>query len=295
MVKRAFFTESLSNEGEASSIKATVASVRIEPTNGWVSLNLRETWEFRELIYFLVWRDIKVRYKQTLLGGTWAIIQPFFTMVVFSLFFGKLAKIPSDGLPYPIFVFTALVPWAFFATGLSMASNSIVANSRLITKVYFPRICIPIASVTGGVLDFIIAFVVLVGMTLYYGITPSIRMVCLPFFLILAFSTSLGASLWLSAIYVRFHDVRHVIPFLIQIWLFATPIAYPASLIPEPWYTIYGINPMTGVVEGFRWALLNTNTNPGLSTILSSLVALGLLISGALYFRRIERTFADII
>jgi lipopolysaccharide transport system permease protein len=295
MGKRAFFAESSANAGETRSIKAAVASIRIESTKGRVSLNLREIWAFRELIYFLIWRDIKVRYKQTLLGGTWAIIQPFFTMVVFSLFFGKLAKIPSDGVPYPIFSLTALVPWAFFATGMNMASNSLVANARLITKVYFPRICMPIASVAGGVLDFAIAFVVLLGMILWYGIIPSVKMVWLLFFLILAFFTSLGASLWLSAIYVRFHDVRHVIPFLTQIWLFATPVAYPASLIPEPWYTIYGINPMTGVVEGFRWALLNTNTNPGPTIILSSLITLGLLISGAFYFRRIERTFADII
>jgi len=276
-------------------MKPEIASIRIEPSKGWVSLQLREIWEYRELLYFLIWRDIKVRYKQTILGGAWAIIQPFFTMVVFSLFFGKLAKVPSDGIPYPIFSFTALVPWSFFANGLNQASNSLVGNSNLITKVYFPRMCMPIASIIGGIIDFALAFSVLIGMVLYYGIIPSGHIIWIPFFLMLAFSTSLGASLWLSALYVKFHDVRHIIPFLTQIWLFATPIAYPSSLLKEPWFTIYGINPMTGVVEGFRWALLGTDTAPGPIIIVSSLVALGLLLSGAFYFRRMEKTFADVV
>ena len=268
---------------------------RIEHSRGWVSLQLREIWAYRELLYFLIWRDIKVRYKQTILGGAWAIIQPFFTMVVFSLFFGKLAKVPSDGIPYPLFSFAALVPWSFFANGLNQASNSLVGNSNLITKVYFPRMCMPIASVIGGIIDFTLAFSVLIGMVFYYGIIPSVHIIWIPFFLMLAFSTSLGASLWLSALYVKFHDVRHIIPFLTQIWLFATPIAYPSSLLKEPWFTIYGINPMTGVVEGFRWALLGTDTAPGPIIIVSSLVALGLLLSGAFYFRRMEKTFADVV
>jgi lipopolysaccharide transport system permease protein len=276
-------------------MRPEIASIRIEPSRGWVSLQLREIWEYRELLYFLIWRDIKVRYKQTILGGAWAIIQPFFTMVVFSLFFGKLAKVPSDGIPYPIFSFTALVPWSFFANGLNQASNSLVGNSNLITKVYFPRMCMPIASIIGGIIDFALAFSVLIGMVLYYGIIPSVHIIWIPFFLMLAFSTSLGASLWLSALYVKFHDVRHIIPFLTQIWLFATPIAYPSSLLKEPWFTIYGINPMTGVVEGFRWALLGTDTAPGPIIIVSSLVALGLLLSGAFYFRRMEKTFADVV
>jgi len=276
-------------------MKPEIASIRIEPSKGWVSLQLREIWEYRELLYFLIWRDIKVRYKQTILGGAWAIIQPFFTMVVFSLFFGKLAKVPSDGIPYPIFSFTALVPWSFFANGLNQASNSLVGNSNLITKVYFPRMCMPIASVIGGIIDFTLAFSVLIGMVFYYGIIPSVHIIWIPFFLMLAFSTSLGASLWLSALYVKFHDVRHIIPFLTQIWLFATPIAYPSSLLKEPWFTIYGINPMTGVVEGFRWALLGTDTAPGPIIIVSSLVAVGLLLSGAFYFRRMEKTFADVV
>jgi lipopolysaccharide transport system permease protein len=270
-------------------------TVRIEPSKGWVSLKLRELWEYRELLYFLIWRDIKVRYKQTILGGAWAIIQPFFTMVVFSLFFGKLAKIPSDGIPYPIFCFAALVPWGFFANGMSQASNSLVGESNLIKKVYFPRLSIPIASVLGGIVDFVLALVMLLGMMLYYGMTPTVNAAALPLFLILAFITSLGTSLWLSAMYVQFRDVRHVIPFLTQIWLFATPVAYPSSLLDEPWRTLYGVNPMVGVVEGFRWALLGTQTTPGPTIIISYLVAIGLLLSGAYYFRRMEKTFADVI
>lgn len=283
-------------DGEKTHINwSEIASIRIEPSRGWVALGLREIWAYRQLLYFLIWRDIKVRYKQTVLGGAWAIIQPLFTMVVFSLFFGKLAKVPSDGIPYPIFSYTALVPWSFFANGLNQASNSLVGNSNLITKVYFPRMTMPIASVLGGIVDFTLAFIVLIGMIFYYGIMPSVHVIWLPFFLIVAFFTSLGASLWLSALYVKFHDVRHIISFLTQIWLFATPIAYPSSLLPEPWFTIYGINPMTGVVEGFRWALLRTDTAPGPIIIVSSLVALGLLLSGAFYFRRMEKTFADVV
>ena len=269
--------------------------IRIEPSKGWVSLKLKELWEYKELLYFLVWRDLKVRYKQTVLGATWAIIQPFFTMVVFSLFFGKLAKMPSDGIPYPIFSYAALVPWSFFANGLNQASNSLVGNSNLIKKVYFPRMAMPIASVLGGVVDFVLAFIMLIGMIFYYGMVPTINVIWLPFFLMLAFMTSLGASLWLSAMYVQFRDVRHIIPFLTQIWLFATPIAYPSSLLSEPWRTIYGINPMVGVVEGFRWALLGAHTAPGPIIIVSSFTAVGLLISGAYYFRRMEKTFADVV
>jgi lipopolysaccharide transport system permease protein len=269
--------------------------VRIEPSEGWVSLKLQELWEYRELLYFLIWRDIKVRYKQTVLGGTWAIIQPFFTMVVFSLFFGKLAKVPSDGIPYPIFSYAALVPWAFFANGLNQASNSLIGNSNLIKKIYFPRLSMPIASVLSGLIDFVLAFIMLIGMMFYYGMTPTVNVVYLPFFILLAVVTSLGASLWLSAMYVQFRDVRHIIPFLTQIWLFATPIAYPSSLLEEPWRTVYGINPMVGVVEGFRWALLGTKTAPGFTLYISTIVAVGFLLSGAFYFRRMEKTFADVV
>lgn len=267
----------------------------IDPSKGWVSLGLNDIWGYRELLYFLVWRDIKVRYKQTVMGASWAIIQPFFTMVVFSLFFGRLAQMPSDGIPYPIFSYAALVPWSFFANGLNQASNSLVGNSNLIKKVYFPRMAMPIASVLGGFPDFVLAFVMLLGMMIYYGMGLTMGVIWLPFFLILAFITSLGASLWLSAMYVQFRDVRHIIPFLTQIWLFATPIAYPSSLLEEPWRTIYGINPMVGVVDGFRWALLGTGQAPGPIIIISSIVAVILLLTGAFYFRRMEKTFADIV
>jgi len=268
---------------------------RIRPSSGWVSLKLDELWEYRELLYFLVWRDIKVRYKQTVLGAAWAIIQPFMTMVVFSLFFGKLGKIPSEGVPYPIFSFAALVPWTFFATGLGQGANSLVGSQHLIKKVYFPRLVIPIASVFSGVVDFALAFLVLLGMMAYYGIYPTINILWLPLFLLLALVTALGVSLWLSALNVQFRDIRYTVPFLTQFWLFATPIAYPSSLLPEPWRTVYGLNPMAGVVEGFRWVLLGTATRPGPMILVSTLAAVTLLVTGAFYFRRMEKSFADVV
>jgi lipopolysaccharide transport system permease protein len=269
--------------------------IRIQPSKGWVSLKLRELWEYRELLYFLIWRDVKVRYKQTVLGAAWAIIQPLFTMVVFSLFFGKLAKVPSDGIPYPIFSYTALVPWTFFAHGLNQASNSLVHHAGLITKVYFPRLAMPIARLLAGTVDFLLAFIVLLGMMLYFGIVPTVNVLWLPSFLLLALVTALGVALWLSAMNVQFRDVGYTVPFITQFWMYATPIAYPSSLLPEPWRTLYGINPMAGVVEGFRWALLGTETAPGPIVIVSSLAALALLVSGAFYFRRMEKTFADVV
>ena len=269
--------------------------LRIEPSRGWVSLRLRELWEYRELLYFLTWRDIKVRYKQTVLGAAWAIIQPFFTMVVFSLFFGRLAGIPSDGVPYPIFSFTALVPWTFFANGLNQSSNSLVGSADLIKKVYFPRLAVPIATVLSGVVDFVLAFVVLMGMMLYYGVVPTINTLWLPFFFLLALVTSLGIGLWFSALNVEFRDVRYTVPFLTQVWMFSTPIAYPSSLLSEPWRTLYGLDPMVGVIEGFRWALLGTDTAPGPIIIVSSFAAMALLVGGAFYFRRMEKTFADLV
>ena len=267
----------------------------VEPSRGWISLNLQDLWEYRELLYFLTWRDIKVRYKQTALGAAWAVIQPFFTMVVFSLFFGRLAKIPSDGIPYPIFCYAALVPWTFFAQGLTQSSNSLVGSSHLITKVYFPRLVIPISSVLSGLVDFVIAFTVLIGMMFYYGLYPTGAIVLLPGLVLLALTTALGVGLWLSALNVKYRDVRYTVGFLTQFWLFATPIAYPSSLLSEPWRTIYGINPMVGVVEGFRWALLGTKTAPGPVVAVSALVAIALLVGGAFYFRRMEKTFADVV
>ncbi|GAB4513287.1 MAG: ABC transporter permease [Anaerolineae bacterium] len=268
----------------------------IEPSKGRIPLKLKELWAYRELLYFLTWRDIKVRYKQTVLGATWAIIQPFLTMVVFSLFFGGLANVPSDDLPYPLFSYAALVPWTFFASGLTNASNSLVGSANLIKKIYFPRLVIPVATLFSGIVDFLLAFVVLLLMMLYYGVLPTINVVWLPFFVLLAFVTSLGVGLWLSAMNVQFRDVRYAIPFLTQLWLFITPIAYPSSLIEnDVLRALYGINPMTGVVEGFRWALLGTDTAPGLIIGVSSLVALLLLVTGAFYFRRMERSFADVV
>ncbi len=269
--------------------------LRIEPSRGWVSLKLRELWEYRELVYFLIWRDVKVRYKQTVLGAAWAIIQPVFTMIVFSIFFGRLAKVPSDGIPYPIFSFAALVPWNFFAQGLSQSSDSLVGSANLIRKVYFPRLAIPVAAVSGGVVDFCIAFGVLILMMFYYGMAPTANVLWLPLFLLLALTTSLGVGLWLSALNVQFRDVKYTVPFMVQFWLFSTPVAYPSSLLQEPWRTIYGINPMVGVVEGFRWALLGVNTSPGPTVAVSAVAALVLLLSGAYFFRRMEKSFADVV
>jgi lipopolysaccharide transport system permease protein len=267
----------------------------IRPSRGWASLKLGELWQYRELLYFLVWRDIKVRYKQTALGAAWAIIQPFFTMLVFTLFFGRLANIQSDGIPYALFSFTALVPWTFFANGLSQSADSLVGSANLIKKIYFPRLVVPLAAVLSGVVDFALAFLVLLCMMLFYGRTPTLNLIWLPPLLLLALITALGVGLWLSALNVEFRDVRYVVPFLVQVWLFATPIAYPSSLLHEPWRTIYGLNPMVGVVEGFRWALVGTNTAPGAMILVSALAAVAILVSGAYYFRRMEKTFADVV
>jgi len=279
---------------EAASTSAPPVTV-IRPSTGWVSLQLRDLWEYRELLYFLVWRDVKVRYKQTVLGVAWAILQPVATMVVFSLFFGKLAKMPSDGVPYPIFSYAALVPWTLFSFGLTQGANSLVGSQNLIKKVYFPRLVIPMASVFAGTVDFILSLVVLLGMMVYFGLVPTAAALWLPAFTLLALATSLGVSLWLSALNVKFRDVRYVVPFLTQLWLFATPVAYPSTLLDEPWRTVYGLNPMVGVVEGFRWALLGADTQPG-PIIFASVVACGLLLaSGLFYFRRMEKSFADLV
>jgi lipopolysaccharide transport system permease protein len=282
-------------QASARSSGAPLPHIRIQPSRGWVSLGLRELWAYRELLYFLVWRDIKVRYKQTALGAAWAIIQPFFTMVIFSLFFGRLAGVPSDGIPYPIFSYTALVPWTFFANGLNQSVTGMVQHANLIKKVYFPRLAIPIARVLAGVVDFSLAFLVLLGMMAFYGIAPTANVLWLPVFLLLALITSLGVGLWLSAVNVQFRDVGYTVPFIVQFWLFATPIAYPSSLLDEPWRTLYGVNPMAGVVEGFRWALLGTVDAPKPIILVSAVVAVALLVSGTFYFRRMERTFADVV
>ena len=268
--------------------------IHIEPKPNLVTLDLKELWHFRELLYFLTWRDIKIRYKQTALGASWAILQPFLTMVVFSLFFGRLAEMPSDGIPYPIFSYAALLPWNYFATALTMSSNSVVSNSNLITKVYFPRLFIPLTNVVSGIVDFAIAFVVLLGMMLYYKISPTMNTFLLPPFLLLAMITALGSSLWLSALNVKYRDVRYIIPFIVQFWMFASPVVYPSSLLEEPWRTLYGLNPMVGVVEGFRWALLGAKA-PEPMIAVSIVVSLIIFFSGLYVFRRMEKTFADII
>ena len=277
--------------------------VHIKPPQGWLGLNLKDLWLYRELVYFLIWRDVKVRYKQTALGAAWAIIQPFMTMVVFTIFFGRLAKVPSGDLPYPIFSYTALLPWELFAKALSDAGRSLIQNRNMITKVYFPRLVIPVASVVSGVVDFALAFVVLIGMIIYYnsdlggnyGITPNYAVLTLPLFLLLAMITSLGVGLWLSALNVIYRDVNYILPFITQLWLFVTPIAYPSSMIPEKWQLIYALNPMAGVVEGFRWALLGMEPAPGPMVAVSTTIAVIILITGLFYFRRMERTFADLV
>lgn len=267
----------------------------IKPTSGWAALNLRDLWHYRELLYFLTWRDVKVRYKQTAIGAVWAVLQPFLTMVVFAVIFGRLAKVPSDGVPYPVFSYAALLPWTFFATAITQAGTSLVTNINLVSKVYFPRLIVPTAGVLVGVVDFVVAFVVLLGMMLFYGIVPGIAVLTLPLFVLLAFMTALGISLWLSALNVKYRDIRYTIPFLTQFWLFVTPVAYPSSMIPEQWRLLYGLNPMAGVVEGFRWALLGTEQAPGGMILVSAAVVIVLFVGGLFYFRRMEREFADVI
>lgn len=266
----------------------------LQPPKGWAPLDLRALWDYRELLVFLAWRDIKVRYKQTVLGAAWAIVQPVFTMLVFSLFFGRLARMPSDGLPYPLFAFAGLVPWGFFAHGLSQSADSLVGSANLIKKVYFPRLILPLAGVLSGVVDFCLAFGVLGAMMAWFGIAPGLRLLWLPAFVLLAVVTALGVGLWLSALNVQFRDIRYTLTFLTQIWLFCTPIAYPSRLLAEPWRSIYGLNPMVGVVEGFRWTLLGTAA-PGPLVWVSAAAALATLATGAFYFRRMERGFADTV
>ena len=270
-------------------------TVLIRPSTGLAALNLGDLWTYRELILFMIWRDLKVRYKQTLLGAAWAVIQPVLTMLVFNFVFGTVAKVPTDGVPYPIFSYTALLPWGLFTTALNTASRSLTANQNMITKIYFPRLVLPMASVLGGVVDFGIAFLILIVMLVYYHVTPNSAVWTLPLFLLLALMTALGTALWLSAINVQYRDVNYVLPFLTQFWLFLTPVAYSAKVISEKWQIVYSLNPMAGVVNGFRWALLGTDTGPGLTMGVSTAIALIVMVSGLFYFRSMERTFADTI
>jgi len=270
------------------------APLVIEPARGWQALELRDLWKYRELLYFLTWRDIKVRYKQTVLGVGWAVIQPILTMVIFSVIFGQLAKLPSEGIPYPIFTYAALLPWQLFAFALTNSSNSLISSQNLVSKVYFPRLIIPIASVLPGLVDFAISFVVFAGMMIFYHVPLTMRTVTLPLFLLLALASALAVGLWLSALNVAYRDIRYVVPFLTLAWQYATPVAYSSTLIPERWRLLFGLNPMTGVVEGFRWALLGKGDVGGLFWVSVAIIVI-LLVSGLAYFKRMEATFADVI
>lgn len=268
--------------------------VKIRPLRGWAPLHLKDLWTYRELLYFLTWRQVKVRYKQTVLGFAWAIIRPLAMMVVFSLFFGNLLNVPSEGIPYPLFSYAALLPWNLFAQGLTLSSNSLVVDSNLVKKVYFPRLVMPLSGILPPLVDFVIAFLVLVGMMFYFGYAPSVRMFCLPALVILAMMTAAGVGLWLSAINAKYRDIGYAIPFLVQLWLFASPVVYPASLLPQRFQILYGINPMAGVIEGFRWALLGTEP-PSYLMAVSTAIVIVLLISGMFYFRSSEKNFADVL
>ncbi len=269
-------------------------TIRIRPPKKWVPINFSELWQYHELLYFFTWRDVKIRYKQTALGFLWAIIQPLFMMVIFTLFFGNLAKIPSEGIPYPLFSFAALLPWTLFAEGLLRSTTSMVSNANIMTKVYFPRLLMPISGILSPLVDFAIAFIILILMMLYFGFVPTAAIVLLPAFILLAILTSLSVGLWLSALNVKYRDFQYTIPFLIQIWLFASPVVYPSSMLPAQFRLLYGLNPMAGVIEGFRWALLGTNPPEAMILVSVGVVVL-LLVGGLFYFRKMEQYFADVV
>ncbi len=284
-------------ETQAPPQAAPIPYAVVRPSSGWSALGLGELWRYRELIYFLIWRDVKVRYKQTLLGAAWAILKPFFTMVVFSIIFERLAQVPTDGIPGPIFYYSGLLPWLLFQDGVAKSGSSLVSGRNLITKVYFPRLSVPLASVVAGLVDFALAFVVLLGMMVFFGLKLTSAAWTLPLYLLLALVTALGVGLWLAAMNVAYRDIGYVTPFLLQIWMYASPVAYSTSLIPEEgyWQVLYGLNPMAGVVQGFRWAILGVG-QPSTDVLFTSIaVALVLMISGLFYFRRMERTFADVV
>jgi lipopolysaccharide transport system permease protein len=289
------FAADSSVSARVSALTSTTTNVRIEPPRAWLDLRLREVWTYRELLYFFIWRDLKVRYKQTVIGVVWVVLQPLMSMGVFTIFFGRLAKLPSDGLPYPVFYFAALAPWTYFSTAMTTATNVVVANQRVITKVYFPRLILPFSSVLSGLVDFGIAFVVLVALVLGYGLRPGVQTLWLPFLLLLALATALGVGLWLSALNALYRDVKHVTPFLVQFWMLASPVAYPSSLVPAKWQWLYGLNPMVGVIEGFRWALTGHGQAPGALLLASAGAVLLLLVGGLLFFQRMEGTVADLV
>jgi lipopolysaccharide transport system permease protein len=275
--------------------KSDLTVIRIHPSRGWRLLNLRELWQYRELLYFLTLRDIKVRYKQTALGIVWVILQPMAMLVVFTLIFGRLAKMPSEGLEYPLFAIAALLPWQVFSRGLGEASTSLLADQRVITRVYFPRIMVPTATILSALVDFAVACILLIGMMIFYKVVPTSNVVWLPAFIALMFTTALGVSFWLSALNLEFRDVRYVLPFLTQFWLFLTPVVYPSQLVPEQWRVVYSLNPMVGVVEGFRWALFGTGPGPGAMLSISTVVAVTVFLGGILFFHWRERTFVDAV
>jgi lipopolysaccharide transport system permease protein len=272
-----------------------VPVLRITPPSRWWVIPFGELWAYRELLYFFVWRELKVRYKQTVVGAAWAVIQPFLTMLIFSLFFGKLAHIPSGGLPYPIFYYSALLPWMYFASSLQNATNKIVENQNVITKVYFPRLILPISGTVSGLVDFGISFLMFVAIMIYYRIHPGWAILMLPVFLLLAVLTALGVGLWLSALNAIYRDVRYIVPFLVQFWMFASPVVYPSSLVPTKWRWLYGLNPMAGVIEGFRWSLTGTGDPPNRMLLVSSVAVVGVLLGGLMYFQKMETTVADVV
>jgi len=280
------------NAKRISEISA-IPVIDIHPSRGWIPVNLKDLWLYRELLYFLTWREIKVRYKQTILGFAWAIIQPFMMMIVFTLFFGNLAKIPSEGIPYPLFNYAALLPWTLFAEGLTRSSSSLVQDANLVRKIYFPRLVMPISGVLSPIVDFAIAFIILIGMMFYYGYYPTVNIIWMLGFIVLAVATALGAGLWLSAMNIKYRDIRYVIPFLIQIWMFASPVVYSSNALPEKYQLIYALNPMSGVIEGFRWSLLGTQP-PGAMAAVGIVIVTVLIVSGVFYFRRSEKSFADV-
>jgi lipopolysaccharide transport system permease protein len=272
----------------------TPPHLHISPPKKWIPINLHELWNYRELLYSFTWRDVKIRYKQTALGFLWAIIQPLFMMLIFTVFFGRLAKIPSDGIPYPLFVLAALLPWTLFAEGITRSTSGMITNANIMTKVYFPRLIMPLSGVLSPLVDFVFSFLILIIMMALYGFVPTLNILFLPLFILLALATSLGIGLWLSALNVQYRDFQYTIPFMIQLGLFASPVVYPASLVPESVRFLYGLNPMAGVIEGFRWALLGTGM-PGAMILVSVGVVVVLLVSGAFYFRKMEQYYADVV
>jgi lipopolysaccharide transport system permease protein len=270
------------------------AHLHISPPKKWIPVNLRELWNYRELLSSFMWRDVKIRYKQTALGFLWAILQPLLMMLIFSVVFGRLARLPSDGVPYPLFVLAALLPWTLFAEGITRSTSSMITNAHIMTKVYFPRLIMPLSGILSPLVDFVFSFSILIVMMVLYGFIPTLNIVFLPLFILLALATSLGIGLWLSALNVQYRDFQYTIPFLIQLGLFASPVVYPASLVPESVRFLYGLNPMAGVIEGFRWVLLGTEM-PGAMILVSVGMVAVLLVSGAFYFRKMEQYYADVV